>query len=181
MLTIEAFERLERLAKDLTGELVYEFGTTPQKTCEIIADNAPDLWAAFGPKFVLGLVEKIQYSELPAESARLQETFRTLNRKYFDGKIPGYVICAVYDVNYWEGSKSTEPCSGFIDFDRRLITIGYSGQGLGPSYLLHFMIHAANPEWPKMDCQHQEFLAEEKRLRALGAPVDPINPIPGSF
>jgi len=71
--------------------------------------------------------------------------FRTFNEKYFAGTLPDYIICVVYDVSFWQGREGAEPSSGFIDFDRQLITLGYTGQGFEPSVLLHHMTRAAPP------------------------------------
>ena len=166
------FPRLRQLVTDLTLELIDCGGTTPKATCKIIAECAPDLWATFGRARILGLCEEVQHSELPLESARMQETFRTFNDKYFAGILPDYIICVVYDVSFWQGREGTEPSSGFIDSDRQLITLGYTGRGSEPSVLLHHMIHAANPQWGSLSCEDQAFRAEEERLRALDAPVD---------
>ena len=138
-----ALTRLRQLVTDLTLELINSGGTTPEVTCEIIVARAPDLWVKFGSARILSLCEEVQHSELPVESARMQAMFRTFNQKYFAGTLPDYIICVVYDVNFWQGRKSTEPSLGFIDFDRQLITLGYTGQGLEPSVLLHHMTRAA--------------------------------------
>ena len=163
-----ALTRLRQLVTDLTLELINSGGTTPEVTCEIIVARAPDLWVKFGSARILSLCEEVQHSELPAESARMQEMFRTFNEKYFAGTLPDYIICVVYDVSFWQGREGTEPSSGFVDFDRQLITLGYTGQGFEPSVLLHHMIHAANPSFT---CKDQAFHAEVERLQALGAPV----------
>jgi hypothetical protein len=146
MTTLETtLTRLRQLITDLTLELINSGGTTPEVTCEIIVARAPDLWVKFGRARILSLCEEVQHSELPVESARMQEMFRTFNEKYFAGTLPDYIICVVYDVNFWQGRESTVPSLGFIDFDRRLITLGYTGQGFEPSVLLHHMTCAATP------------------------------------
>jgi len=144
MTTLETdLTRLRKLVTDLTLELINSGGTTPQVTCEMIVASAPDLWAKFGRARILSVCEEVQHSELPAESARMQEMFRTFNEKYFAGTLPEYIICVVYDVSFWQGREGTEPSAGFVDFDRQLITLGYTGQGFEPSVLLHYMTRAA--------------------------------------
>ena len=144
MTTLEtALTRLRQLVTDLTLELINAGGTTPEVTCEIVVARAPDLWAKFGHARILSLCEEVQHSELPVESARMQEMFRTFNEKYFAGTLPEYIICVVYDVSFWQGREGTEPSSGFVDFDRQLITLGYTGKGFEPSVLLHHMTRAA--------------------------------------
>jgi hypothetical protein len=120
--------RLRRLVKDLTLELLDDGGTSPRATCDLIAEVAPDLWTRFGRARILSLCEEVQYSEIPEDSARLQELFRTFNQKYFDGTLSDFAICAVYDANFWQDSESGEQSAGFVDFDRQLIIIGYTGR-----------------------------------------------------
>ena len=103
-----ALTRLRQLVTDVTLELINSGGTTPEVTCEIIAASAPDLWVKFGRARILSLCEEVQHSELPAESARMQEMFRTFNEKYFAGTLPDYIICVVYDVSFWQGREGTE-------------------------------------------------------------------------
>jgi hypothetical protein len=182
MTTMEGdLTRLRQLVTDLTLELLDNGGTSPRATCDLIAEDAPDLWTRFGRARILSLCEEVQYSELPEDSARLQELFRTFNQKYFGGALPDFAICAVYDANFWQDSKSGEQSPGFVDFEREMIIIGYTGRGFGPTMLLHFMIHAAHPEWCATNCQEEPFLAEQERLRGLGAPVEFPSPDPGKF
>ena len=146
MATLEtALTRLRQLVTDLTLDLINSGGTTPEVTCDIIVARAPDLWTKFGRERILSMCEEVQHSEIPVESARMQEMFRTYNEKYFAGTLPDYIICVVYDVNFWEGREETQPSSGFVDFDRQLITLGYTGRGLESAALLHHMTRAATP------------------------------------
>jgi hypothetical protein len=161
--------RLRQLVTDLTVELMSWGGTTPKETCEIIAEDAPDLWTQFGAEHIFALVGAVQYSELPAESARLQEAFRTFNDQYFAGRLPKYIVCVVYDVAFWDGRRGGESDSGFVDFDRQLITIGYTGEDSERSMLLFHMAHAVNPQGTYWDDAWRE---EIRRLLALGAPVE---------
>ncbi len=160
--------RLRKLVTAFTLDFMNSGGTTPEVTCEMIVEIAPDLWARFGRARMLSMCEEVQHAELPVESARMQEMFRTFNEKYFGGKLPDYIICVVYDVSFWQGREGAEPSSGFVDIDRQLITLGYTGQGFEPAVLLHHMIHAANPSFT---CNDQAFHVEVERLQALGAPV----------
>ena len=78
----QTFAQLKKLVKNLTKELIEYGGTTPPDTCKIIAKEYPDFWAKFGPGPILQLVEELQYSELPDESARLQ-------------------VCSEVNLQYW--------------------------------------------------------------------------------
>jgi hypothetical protein len=171
MVLTDEFGRLTQLVKDLTVELMSAGGTTPEDTCEFIAEEAPDLWTIFGGELIFSLVEELQYSELPAESAGLQQMFRTFNDQYFAGRLPEFIICVVYDVAFWNGRKGGESDSGFVDFDRQLITIGRTDNDSEGSMLLSHMAHAVNPQGRYGD---PAWCAEIRRLLALGAPVECI-------
>ena len=146
MTTLETdLTRLRKLVMAFTLDFINSVGTTPQVTCEMIVEIAPDFCAKFGRAHILSLCEEVQHAELPMESAHMQEMFRTFNDKYFAGTLPEYIICVVYDVSFWQGREGAEPSSGFVDFDRQLITLGYTGQGFEPSALLHHMTRAATP------------------------------------
>ncbi len=167
---MEDFIRLNQLVRDLTlGLMSTGEGTTPKLTCQVIREDEPDLFARFGRKCVVNLCKEFQYSELPTESARLQEAFEVLNRQYFAGTLPPFTICVVVDVAYWDGRKGGECDSGVVDFERQLITIGYTGDDTEERNLLLHMTRAAHPEGIFWD---ETLRAEIRRLLALGAPME---------
>jgi hypothetical protein len=161
--------RLRKLATDLIVELMDCGGGKPEDTCRSIAEDAPGLWAKFGPTCILNLVKEIQYAELPEESARLQGMFQIFNDQYFDGRLPKFIVRVVYDVAFWDGRKGGESDSGFVDFDRQLITIGYAADGSEPKMLLFHMARAVNPPGHYWD---EAWSQEIRRLLALGAPME---------
>jgi hypothetical protein len=111
--SLNGLEGLKRLAAALTVVFTDYGGTAPWATCESVAEVAPELYEQFGEDRVLALCEEIQYSEIPEQSALLQEMFDSFNLQYFDGGLPDYKILVVYDVWYWEkglcGSTETLP------------------------------------------------------------------------
>jgi hypothetical protein len=76
-------------------------GTTPEATCDGVADEDPDLYAAFGKDLVLRLCQVIHYSEIPQASKCLQEQFGAFNRDYFGGRLSDYEVRVVYDASFW--------------------------------------------------------------------------------
>jgi hypothetical protein len=102
--------------------------------------------------------------------------FHEFKNRYFGGRLPEYKIRVVYDVWHWEercGNPISPPVYdsiGFIDFPGRQIFIRFLGQHtIGCTMaetLVHEMGHAAT------DAGHGDnWLAEMKRLKRLGAPV----------
>ncbi|HEY4364199.1 MAG TPA: hypothetical protein VGN17_24730 [Bryobacteraceae bacterium] len=160
--------RLRLLAISLTLGLIEGGGTTPQESCEGIAEEEPELWEKFGSERVLRLCEQAQRSELPEESARLQELFQEFNQRYFARTLPNYTVRLVVDVSYWRGWE-TGLSKSFVDFQHQVITLGYVNESKNLSELLCHMVRIAHP-----DCNYLEpaFLKEIERLRAMGAPVD---------
>ena len=153
-------------------------GTTPSDTCEMIADDAPTLYRAYGFRRVLPVCEEIQFSEIPEQSRLYQRMFQRFNIRYFAGRLPNYKILVVYDAWYWE----TERCGylgffppayeagGFIDFAGCQIFIRFLAHHIGgwtiAECLTHEMTHAAT------DGAHDgNWQAEMARLKVLGAPV----------
>ena len=98
--SLDGLEGLKRAAAAMTIVLTDYGGTTPSKTCRTIADELPDLFAAFGQERVLALCEEIQQSELPGQSALFQEMFDFFNDLYFEGRLPHYKIlwCTTFGI-----------------------------------------------------------------------------------
>jgi hypothetical protein len=160
-------ETLEQLARAMTVELMDSGGTNPYATCNVIAEEAPDLYKLFGRDRILAWCDAIQRSDVPEESARLQKTFLSFNTTYFAGQLPQYEVRVVYDIDPWVGEVSRDPSAGYIDLDRRQIFIRFSSsRRLMIGMLVHEMAHAAtNPS------HDDEWVSEIKRLKRLGAPV----------
>jgi hypothetical protein len=122
-----------RIAAAMTIVLTDYGGTTPEETCEAIAEDLADLYAEFGEDRVLAICEEIQHSEIPEQSALYQEMFRAFNSQYFAGQLSEYTILVVYDVWFWEteclGVSPVHPplagASGFIDFEGRRILLRF--------------------------------------------------------
>ena len=57
-------------------------GTTPSDTCEMIADDTPTLYRAYGFRRVLAVCEEIQFSEIPEQSRLYQRMFQRFNIRY---------------------------------------------------------------------------------------------------
>ncbi len=161
-------ERLEELVKAMTVELIDCGGTTPLQTCEVIAEEAPDLYNLFGEDWVLALCEHIQRSEVYMESARLQAMFLSFNETYFGGQLPEYEVRVVYDIAVWdrEDPDPRNPSAGYIDLENRQIFVRLSEFSM-ESILLHEMAHAS--AGPSHD---DDWLNEMKRLKGLGAPIE---------
>jgi hypothetical protein len=177
--SLDGLEGLERAVAAMTIVRTDYGGTTAWDTCRAIADELPDLFAAFGRGRVLALCEQIQQADLPGQSALFQEMFDSFNGQYFEGCLPDYKIRVVYDVCYWETQRCRSPssfppnayASAFIDYPARQIFIRFlanSSFGLTmPPILVHQMAHVAT------DGGHGEnWIAEMIRLRHLGAPMD---------
>jgi hypothetical protein len=155
-------------------------GTTPEDACAAVAEELPDLYAAYGKERILAVCEEVQHSEIPEQSAL--EMYRTFNGKYFEGRLPRYRILVVYDVWFWETKRcGFSPCfppaaeaTGFIDFEERRILIRFlaflrCGSTMQES-LIHEMAHAAT------DGGHGDnWKAEMLRLKQLGAPVNELD------
>jgi hypothetical protein len=126
---------------------------------------------------VLALCEEIQQSEIPEQSALLQETFERFKQQYFARCLPDYKILGVYDVWYWETQRCGYPppsvlpaATGFIDFPARQIFVRYLGQfTIGMTvegHLIDEMARAAR------DGGHgKNWKSEMARLKELGAPA----------
>jgi hypothetical protein len=167
------FVRLDQLVKDITIWETSNGGTTPELTCDAIREDAPDLFVRFGRECIIALAKEFQSAELPTESARLQVAFENLNRQFFGGTLPHFIICVVVDVACWDGRKGGECDSGAVDFERQLITIGYTGDNTEERFLLLHMARAAHPEGSFWD---EILRAEIRRLLALGAPLEFLQP-----
>jgi hypothetical protein len=154
-------------------------GTTPSATCEVIAEDAPSLYRAWGFRRTTAVCEEIQHSEVPEQSRLYQRMFQKFNIRYFAGRLPDYKIRVVYDVWYWETERcgyppcfpSADEAVGFIDFAGRQIFIrflGFHTCGLTMAEsLIHEMAHAATGGEHGTDWQ-----TEMARLKGLGAPVN---------
>jgi hypothetical protein len=175
-------EGLRLLAAAVTILLTDYGGTTPAATCAAIAEETPQLFDAFGEEHVLAVCEEIQHSEMPSQSALLQEMLQRFNTQYFAGRLPDYRILVVYDVWHWateqygyepEFPPAAESC-GFIDFPARQIFIRFLGyHSIGSTMaetLIHEMAHAAT------DGNHDaNWQAEMTRLKRHGAPVSDVD------
>src|SRR3984893_4673128 len=112
-------DQLKQLIRTTIVEQMDRGGTTPQVTYEMVTEEKPNLCDCFGRNYVVALAEAIQHSETPAESARFQEMFRTLNRKYFKGQLPHYEVQVVYEVEFWIGKQLDGPMAAFTDPDHQ--------------------------------------------------------------
>jgi hypothetical protein len=90
--SLNGLDGLKRIAAGMTIVLTDFGGTTPEETCAAIAEELPDLYAAFGEERVLAICKEIQHSEILEQSARFQEMYRTFNGKYLEGRLPEYRI-----------------------------------------------------------------------------------------
>jgi hypothetical protein len=156
-----------------TMELIDCGGTTPWQTYEFLLDEQPELCKHFDEDEVIDLCEEIQKGDLPVESYRFQELFRTFNVLYFGGRLTPHKVQVVYDVNRWSdeyyfnGIGLEEFSSGYIDIPKRRIFIRRSESNM-EGYLAHEMGHAATSG------DHDDaWYAEMRRLQELGAPVLP--------
>ena len=161
-------EKLETLVKALTVELMDYGGTNPYATCEVIAEEATELYNLFAEDLVLDWCQHVQRSDIPEESARFQRMFRSFNKTYFAGLLPEYEVLVVYDIDVWAREVSRDPSSGYIDLERRRIFIRLTNpRNLMECTLIHEMAHASG------DPSHgDKWISEMRRLRGLGAPVE---------
>jgi len=167
----ESYEAMKPIIAATIIELMDCGETTPEVTCEVVAENHPQQYAALGAVRVLALCREIHESSEPEQSARLQELFGTFNRQYYDGGLGDFTVLAVYDTRRFSG----EVTSGWVDFPNRQIYILLTGpllNGTGDcmtEYLLEHMAHAATATLGHKD---KRWIGEMQRLRVLGAPVD---------
>jgi hypothetical protein len=170
---------LRPIAAAMTILLTDYGGTTPPATCELIAEEAPNLYRACGFQQVLAVCEEIQPSELHSQSALFQRMFERFNIRYFAGRLPFYKVRVVYDVWDWQTNRCGYPklfppgceATGFMDFAGRQILIrflGFHTLGLAMAeHLIHEMALAATGG------QGDKWQAEMERLKGLGAPAWP--------
>jgi hypothetical protein len=165
---LKNFDKLGNLVRALTFQLMEYGGTTPEATCDVIAEEAPDLYEAFGNDRVLKMCQVIHYSEIPKVSDRLQERFRAFNTAYFGGQLPEYEVRVVYDANFW-GRNPTRfgPSSGEVDCGLRIIFITRMRDPFMTDALLHHMAHIATGT---SDDDDEQWMQEMDRIKALGAP-----------
>src|ERR1700730_3085654 len=112
-------DQLKQLIRTTIVEQMDRGGTTPQVTYEMVTEEKPNLCDCFGRNYVVALAEAIQHSETPAESARFQEMFRILNRKYFKGQLPHHEVQVVYEVEFWIGKQLDGPMPAFTDSEHK--------------------------------------------------------------
>jgi hypothetical protein len=170
MTDTQSFDRFAKLIQSKTMELMEYGGTTPHATCELIAEEYPELYKAVGGGRVLKLCEVIHYSEIPKFSERLRERFNKFNDAYFNGELPKYDIRVVNAPNFWGMKPWGQPISGYVDFRMQTIFIGRVRDRFMSNALLHHMIHLATET---DDDSQEEFILEAERLKALGAPFGP--------
>lgn len=157
--TFEA-EAMTRIIRAAIIELMDWGGTTPQDTCEVVAEEHPEHHAALGADRVLALCKEIHESSDPAVSTRLQELFGVFNAKYFSGQLD-FAVVAVYDA----GRSSGEPLSGWVDFLNRKLYVALTQ--FGDTYPRGE--HMQSGEEPRVDDAIQEvaaLLAAAYRRRA---------------
>src|SRR5579864_8133351 len=102
-------EMMNQIIRETTIELMDYGGTCPEETCEVVAEDYPELYATVGADHELALCWEIHDSSDPVESARLQELFATNNVKYFGGRLDGFKVLAVYNA----GGASDQNPSGW--------------------------------------------------------------------
>jgi hypothetical protein len=159
-------EKINRIIRQTTIQLMDYGGTNPEATCEVVAEDHSELYAAVGAERVLALCREIHESSDPVESAWLQQLFATFNAKYFGGRLDGFTVLAVYHA----GGASNEPPSGWVDFINREIQIALTEYGEAmPSMLLHHMAHASTVT---LDDTEEAWITEMQRLGQAGAPVE---------
>jgi hypothetical protein len=157
-------EEMKQIIRLLVIELMDNGGTTPEMTCEVIAEDQPERYKALGPDQMLALYREIHESSDPVESARLQDLFGVFNAKYFSGRLD-FAVHAVYDPGLSDGMA----IAGWVDFLNRRIYVGLT-QFLDeyPCVLLHQMAHASTVT---LDDTDEIWITEMRRLGELGAPV----------
>jgi hypothetical protein len=154
----------KQMIRLLVIELMDSGGTTPEVTCEVIAEEQPERYAALGPDQMLAPCREIHESSDAVESARLQELFGVFNTKYFGGELD-FTVRAVYD----PGLLNDEAIAGWVDFVNKRIYIGLTHFfDAYPGVLLHQMAHASTET---LDDTDEVWSAEMRRLGELGAPV----------
>ncbi len=159
-------EMMKRIIREETIQLMDCGGTWPEATCEVVAEDYPELYAAVGADGVLALCWEIHDSSDPVESAWLQELSGTFNVKYFRGRLDGFKVLAVYNA----GGASDQTPSGWVDFINREIHIALTEfRDAMPSMLLHHMAHASTVT---LDDTEEAWINEMRRLREAGAPVE---------
>jgi hypothetical protein len=92
-------------------------------------------------------------------------TFDDLNQRYFKGRLPRYRVRLVSAIPQPSGDIGIT--WGQIDRRRKTITLRRAPAAELCENLLHEMAHAATNEW-----HGPKWLAEMKRLQALGAPIN---------
>lgn len=164
----DSIEQIRRVVVETVIELMDIGGTTPEITCEVIAENLPQQYKGLGAEKVFSLCKEVHASSEPVESAGLQALFEVFNKRYFDGRLCHFTVLAVYDASHFSGNQSG---CGWVDFTNRRIYVQITGTLLGCSmtnYLLVQMAHAAKGTNDWLD---ERWINEMLRLRLLGAPV----------
>ena len=167
MTTVNA-DQLTKVIQSTIFGLMECGGTTPDATCEWIAEEYPDLYEMFGHDRVRELCEVIQYAEVPEASARLRERFRIFNQSYFSGSLPEYEVRVVNDIRLPGEQAASEPTSGHVDFGSGIIFIAHSRDDFMSDALLHHMAHVATGTDEDTE---EAWTAEMERLKAMGAPL----------
>jgi hypothetical protein len=151
-------------------ELMACGGTTPEATCDYIAEEEPDLYNALGHERVRELCEELHRFENTTQSEWYGVRFYQFNREYFDGRLGDYRVRVGYDVDFWLTEPLEELQRSHIDLGEREIILGATQDGghIMEVQLLHHMAHAATGTSTDDD---PRWLQEMERLRDLGAPV----------
>ena len=158
-------DQLKKKITDVVMELMDNYDTAPEYTFDALINDFPDLYEHFTDDDILAMCEEVQRSEIPEESARLQSIFEKFNERYFDGRLQGYRIRAVYDINNWVDQELVGGPSSHTD---RLKKIIYLRRGAFPleHLLIHEMAYAVTPDGDEIERK-----AELRRVEQLGAPV----------
>ena len=166
----DELEAMKQIIREATIELMDCGGTKPKATCEVVAEDHPELYAAVGADRVLTLCWEIEHSSDPTESAWLQEVFATFNAKYFNGQLRDFTVLGVYYAGEKWSLPGKGPLSGWVDFVNRAIHIRLTPRRKVMSeMLLHHMAYAAVVN---DDAIEKAWFNEMLRLRELGAPTD---------
>jgi hypothetical protein len=166
-----AEDSLRPIIKYWIVELMDCGGTNPSATCEVVAEEEPDLYKAVGGERVLALCQELHRLEDLVLSDWYGVKLRLFDKKYFDGRLRGYRVRAVYDIWLWICIPFDHFRRSYVDLAGRQIFVevtqcgGFSDM---ERHLIHNMAHAATVTTSDDDVEWQR---EMKRLSELGAPV----------
>jgi hypothetical protein len=96
-------QELKRAVHKMFIAVMDNGGGTAEDVADIICELYPNLSATYGKDHIQRLVVLRLHAELPTLSRAYTAVFAHFNSRYFDNRLPQYVISVVYDVDSEDG------------------------------------------------------------------------------